>query len=603
MPAPAGRDQFVGVVSRRGRFSVAEPLFERGSRVTLTARGRDVKPGEMALIRVLRGGRGPRGEVVRPLGRVDVARNVVEALLADRGHARRFPGRVEQEAQAAARADESRRRRDLSELATFTIDPAQARDFDDAISIADEADGVRLWVHIADVAAHVRPGSALDAEAERRGNSVYVPGAVEPMLPEALSNHACSLVPGESRKAVTVEMRLDGRGEVRERSFYRSLIRSDARLAYEQVDAVFAGSASPPDLVAEPLARARATAAVLRERRLGRGALGLETSEPEFEFDSEGHVVRAIDDVQTESHGLIEELMILANEQVAGELERRRRGTLYRVHEQPEPAAIEYLVSQLESLEVPTPPLPAVLVPQSAGELAGEISAAVAHHVRRIGRGRDALTSLVLRSLKQAYYSPNNVGHAGLASPTYTHFTSPIRRYPDLVVHRALLAAVGGDEEPMPAHLLSEVAWHCSQTEREAMRAERAADDVCFAFLLERELFQRGWESEFEGEVSGVIAGGAFVSFVPGGEGAPYEGFLPARRMRGDYWELNEHQTALVGRESGRHIALGDPLTVGVSSIDPPRGRIGLVPAADREPPSAARGGRGSAGAPSRGSQ
>jgi ribonuclease R len=214
------------------------------------------------------------------------------------------------------------------------------------------------------------------------------------------------------------------------------------------------------------------------------------------------------------------------------------------------------------------------------------MAAAVADHARRTGGGRDPLTSLVLRSLKQAYYSPNNVGHAGLASDSYTHFTSPIRRYPDLVVHRALLSAVGGGEDLTPAHLLNEIGWHCSQTEREAMKVERTADDVCFAFLLQRELFERGWESEFEGEVRGVISAGAFVAFQPAKGSASCEGFLPVRRLRGDYWELNEHRTALVGRESGRQIRLGDPVTVTVQAIDPPRGRIDLVPGADREPPS-----------------
>jgi ribonuclease R len=587
MPEPAGpRDSFVGVLARRGRFMVAEPLFERAGRVSVDARRAHAGAGEIALVRVVGSGRGARGEVERTLGRPDVARDVLEALLVERGYARRFAGAVEREAQEAAADEDHHRRRDLTALATFTIDPPQARDFDDAVSVESDGDGLRLWVHIADVAAHVRPGTALDGEAERRGNSVYAPHAVEPMLPHSLSSDACSLVPGLPRKAVTVELRVNGSGEVSERSFYRGLIRSDARLDYEQVEEMFAGHAHAPDSVAAPLARARALAATLRQRRLARGALGLETSEPEFELDSEGHVVRAFDNVQTESHTLIEELMILANEQVARELARRRKSTLYRVHEQPEPAAIEFLAAQLESLDVPTPPIPRHLTPRVAGELAGMMAAKVADHVQRTGRGRNALTSLVLRALKQAFYSPNNVGHAGLASAMYTHFTSPIRRYPDLVVHRALLAAVGAGEEPPPAHSLGELGWHCSQTERAAMALERDADDVCFAFLVERRMFERGWGQEFEGEVSGVIGGGAFVSFAPGSGTAACEGFLPVRRLRGDYWELNEEGTALVGRESSRSIRLGDPLTVAVRAVDPPRGRIDLEPAADREPPA-----------------
>jgi ribonuclease R len=254
--------------------------------------------------------------------------------------------------------------------------------------------------------------------------------------------------------------------------------------------------------------------------------------------------------------------------------------TLYRVHEQPEPAAIEFLVEQLESLEIPTPPIPDRITPQSAGELAGAVGAAVGEHLRRGGGGRAALTSLVLRSLKQAYYSPSNLGHAGLASAAYTHFTSPIRRYPDLVVHRALLAAVGAGEHPPPAHALSEIGWHCSQTEREAMRVEREADDICMAFLLEHDLFEHGWDRSFEGEVSGLVPSGAFISFSLGGEpAAACEGFVPARKLPGEYFELNEERTALVGRRTGRRVRLGDPMDVSVHAVDPPRGRVDLTPA------------------------
>jgi ribonuclease R len=572
------REAFVGVLTRRGRFTVVEPLFEKDRSVTVDVRRRgDVSLGEMVLVRS-RDGRG-RPEVVRGLGRPEVARDVVEALLVERGHARRFPDRVEEEAAAAGGQDDDRRRTDLTGLPAFTIDPAQARDFDDAVSVEADGDGTRLYVHIADVAAHVRPGTALDGQAHERGNSVYVPGTVEPMLPFALSSDACSLVPGVPRKAVTVEMRVRADATVASASYYRSVIRSDRRLTYEEVDRSFAGELSIEEPVGPPLARARELAGALRERRLARGALGLETSEPEFEFDSPGHVVRAIDDVQTEAHSLIEELMILTNEQVASELERRRKPLLFRVHEQPEPAAIEFLAAQLESLDVPTPPLPEHMTPQVAGELAGAISAAVAEHIRRTGRGRVAFTSLVLRALKQAYYSPTNIGHAGLASASYAHFTSPIRRYPDLIAHRALLSAVGGDEDAPATHALSEIGWHCSQTEREAMSLERDADDICLAFLLEHDLYVNGWEREFEGEVGGVIGAGVFVSFAPGGEGtAPCEGFLPARRIPGDYFALNEEETALVGRRSGRRLRLGDPVTVAVRGVDPPRGRVDLEP-------------------------
>jgi ribonuclease R len=436
---------------------------------------------------------------------------------------------------------------------------------------------VRLWIHIADVAAHVAPGSGLEREAYARGNSTYVPGAVEPMLPHALSSGACSLSPAEERLAVTAEIELGEDGAVRASSFYRSLIRSDARLNYDQLDEVFAGRVSPPPGVAEPLELARAAAAVLAEVRRG-GVLEVDSREPEFGFDSGGGVEAARSVEQTEAHRLIERLMILTNEQIAALLERRRVATVYRVHEQPDPARVAFLIEQLGDLELPTPPVPERMTGRQAGAVAAEASRLVAAEARRRGHGREAYTSLVLRALQQAHYSDRNLGHAGLASPAYCHFTSPIRRYPDLLVHRGLLSAIGDDEEAPQPELTREAGIHCSERERESARAERAADDICAAFLLERELFEGGWDRGFEGEVSGVVGAGVFVRFA-GDLADVYEGFLPARRLAGERFEPNQTQTALVGTRSGRAVRLGDPVEVAVGRIEAPRGRVDLEPA------------------------
>ena len=661
-PAPAGA--LVAVIERRGRFLTAEPLFpsregEGGAarrhsaeRLTLGAsrsgRGGRIEVSAGELVLVHSGARGPGARVLRVLGRPDVARDVIEALMLDRGLARGFDAVVESEAAAAGervmRAPGDRR--DLRALPTFTIDPLSARDFDDAIS-AEELDGgdagagergTRIWVHIADVAAHVPEGSLVDREARRRATSVYVPGAVEPMLPHSLSSDACSLVPGRDRAAVTVELELHG-ARVARAAFYRSLIRSDARLDYERVDRIFAGSESAAEPWGAPLRAARDAAAALQDVRERNGALVVDSEEPEFEFDERGHVICILARAQTESHRLIEHLMIAANEAVAALLEQRGVPCLFRVHERPAPERVERLADQLATLEVPTPALPEHMSSTQATDLLGEMSRRVEQHVRRTGHGRKALGSLVLRSLKQAYYSPKNLGHAGLRSPSYCHFTSPIRRYPDLVCHRALLSAVGGGEAAPRAGELVELGLWCSEREREAMIIERDADDVASCFALERLLYEQGHDQRFSGEITGLISAGAFIAFGldgdahmgAGGAGesvgdlsaASFEGMLPVRLLRPpapagasagasadarrragqgargrrngpravnvrdgerdgerEWWELNAQSTILQGERTGATLRLGDAVEVRVARVDTIRGRVDLLPAA-----------------------
>jgi ribonuclease R len=568
-PERAAAGPVVGVLAKHGRFWTVEPFFARGRRVNVD-RPRNARSGDLVLA-VPHGRGGGHGRIVRRIGRPDTAREVLEALMLDRGLRRRFDPLVEREARDPSLPEVPRR--DLRALPTFTIDPPTARDFDDAISAERlETGAIRIWVHIADVAAHVPAGSAVDREAYRRATSVYVPGKVEPMLPEALSNEACSLVPHQDRLAVTVELELDGARVVRS-AFHRSLIRSDARLDYPRVDRIFAEKERAEEPWARPLADARAAAAALDAAGAARGALAVESVEPEFDFSREGHVTGLAPSEQTESHTLIEHLMIAANEAVAGLLEARKLPALYRVHEQPEPNRVEHLVEQLAALDVATPPLPEALTPQQAGALMGEISRLVDAHVRRTGRGRAGLTSLVLRSLKQAHYSARNSGHDGLQSPRYCHFTSPIRRYPDLICHRALLAAIGAGEQPPEAASMDEAGEWCSLRERDAAAIERTADDVARAFLLEGELFERGWQAEWPGEVIGVIGAGAFVAFGDG-----HEGLLPVRRLRGDWWELDPLEVMLVGAQSGNAIRLGDSASVQVERVDAPRGRVELSP-------------------------
>ncbi len=388
---------------------------------------------------------------------------------------------------------------------------------------------------------------------------------------------------------MTIELELHG-ANVSRAAFYRSVIRSDVRLDYERVDRIFAAREPAAEPWRASLAAAREAAAALQDARERSGALVVDSEEPEFLFDRDGNVSEIRGRVQTESHRLIEHLMIAANEAVAEHLERRGVPCLYRVHERPQPERVERLADQLASLGVPTPPMPDVMSSTQAAELVGEISRRVDLHVRRTGSGRAALSSLVLRSLMQAYYSPANVGHAGLHSAAYCHFTSPIRRYPDLVCHRALLSSVGGSESAPRAGELSELGSWTSERERDAMTIERDADDVACCFALERELYEDGWERTFPGEVRGLISAGAFVAFgnVSGAQEMVYEGMLPIRNLRmaegeGDWWELNEEGTILRGERTGATIRLGDPIEVRVARVEAIRGRVDLLPAVQEE--------------------
>jgi ribonuclease R len=575
-------------VARWGKFWSLEPLFA-DERAWLVAHG-GLQPrlGDIVLAVPVHGN---RQRITQILGPGTDLSAVLKAMMYAARLPQGFSDEVEREAVAAQQLAAARDpdRADVRDLATFTIDPDSARDFDDAISVRREGGGYRAWVHIADVSYYVPVGGPIDLEARLRTSSVYLPLWAEPMLPHELSSGVCSLKAGEERKCVTAEFAFDASGERRDVRLYRSLIRSDHRLTYGYVDGVLEAGGAPPaappalpagsatgpadaDLVAH-LLLAQELAQALRRRRFSRGALQIGSFEPEYGFDAQGRLIGAASRPETASHALVEEFMLAANEAVAQFLLKKKGRALYRVHEEPDPHAVDSLIATLEDLGVPTPPLPP---PEKA--TAGQVAAALrrlSEQLPRISarenRGRLAFPQLLLRSLKQAFYSPENQGHFGLASSAYVHFTSPIRRYPDLVVHRSLLKRLGLDGVEFDDGALQAVGAACSTAERAIAKFELRADDVALSFLLDEQLGRDGWDATFEGEIIGLLGSGLFVHF-----GSTFEGYLPVRRLGDERFNESPLGSSLETASGKRRFRLGDPVTVRVVRIQKVRGKVEL---------------------------
>ena len=508
---------------------------------------------------------GKRARIVERLGAADAPGAISRMMIASFDIPAEFPASALAEA-AAARplgATDTAGRADLRHLALVTIDDSDARDFDDAVwaEPADDAaspgDGPGGWhivVAIADVAHYVTPGGALDREAARRGNSVYFPDRVVPMLPEALSNELCSLKPGEDRPCLAAHLWIDADGRKLRHRFERALMRSAARLTYDRVQAMRDGAAEPNALAPERVAALYGAFAALERAKRARGALLLDLAEHRVVLDAERRPVAVVPRVRLDSHRLIEEFMILANVAAAEELEGRQRACLYRVHDQPDPEKLAALRDFLGEMGIPGLALAKGQVIRP--ELFNRILA------RAAGSKEAALVNeLVLRAQAQAAYSPNNLGHFGLALPRYAHFTSPIRRYADLVVHRALLgegarAGEGG---------LEEIAEHISATERRAAAAERAALDRYRARLLGGAV-----GTLFDARITGVAAFGLFVGLPESGT----DGLVPISTLPSDYYDHDAPRHRLVGRRSGRVFALGDAARVKLAEADPVGGRL-----------------------------
>jgi ribonuclease R len=469
----------------------------------------------------------------------------------------RFPAAAEREA-AAAREPGTRElhgRLDLRGVLVFTIDPEDARDHDDALSLrALDHDRFEVGIHIADVSHYVALDSALDAEAVERGTSCYLPGGVVPMLPEALSADLCSLRPERDRLALSVLAELDARGALHGCRFAESVIRSSHRLHYREVQEAFDGRNTFPRALAESLEGLRRLARALRRRRHATGALDLEVAEVKAWVDERGETLRLERREHLESHELIEEFMLLANRCVGEEGERRKSGLLYRVHDPPAPGKLAELDVMLKALGLPR------LGHAHAHDPARALQALLA--VPLDPAHRRLLHRLVLRSLARARYLERDIGHFGLATREYCHFTSPIRRYPDLHNHRRVREWILGRRTAAwdPA-ALEALAARCSASEQNAADAEREAVKVKSLRHLERRLGERA-----SGIITGFVPRGFFVEL----DDVPAEGFVRVSQDLDDHFMLEASGVRMVGRRTRRRFTLGDPVEVIVARVDVP---------------------------------
>lgn len=551
------RGRVLGVVQKTKHGFILSPTdkkakydFDVAQEDLNGARVDDIALGE---IQPARGLKNKKVRIVKVIGRRDDPKAISLIALSEAGMHEDFLPRVIEETKGM-RVPELKGRDDLRHIPLVTIDGADARDFDDAVFAEKDGDGYHLIVAIADVSYYVRPGSELDKEAYRRGNSTYFPDRVVPMLPEALSNDLCSLRPNEDRACMAFHLYIDATGHLKKHRIVRGLMRSVARLTYEQVQAARDGVADDltKPLLNTVIAPLYEAYAVLNAARIKRGALELDLPERQILIDKNGNMTGVINRARYDSHKLIEEFMILANVAAAQTLEARKAPCVYRIHDRP---SMQKLDSAREFVTAFGLSLPKgnVTQPQQINHLLALSKKLPYSHL---------ISEVILRTQAQAVYSPENIGHFGLALQKYAHFTSPIRRYADLLVHRSLIKAYdlgpGGltDEERAS---LEERAQHISETERTSASAERSAVDRFTAAWLSQRI-----GAEFSARITGVTRFGLFIELDENGA----DGLIPIRSLPQDFYIHDEKQHALVGRKSGRLYRLGAAVQVYLREAD-----------------------------------
>ena len=573
--------RLLGVVRKSRREVRVEPVDRRTkeSLVLPPHEAEELSDGDLVLAQVASGGAhryGPKlGKLLEVVGREDDPRAASLIAIHTHGIPIGFTEAAEAEA-AQAQEPTLQGRTDLRDIPLVTIDPPDARDHDDAVYAEPDSDpknvgGWVVWVAIADVAAYVRPASALDREARDKGNSVYFPDRVEPMLPHALSSNMCSLRQGENRACMAVRMVFDRSGRKTGHKFVRGLMRSAAKLSYDQAQAAIDGDPDDQtgplmDRVLRPLWDAYAC---LKTGREARAPLEITSTERRIVIGEDGHVASITARVSLEAHKLIEEMMIQANVAAAETLEQRRSPLIYRVHDTPSMEKVQALADFLATIGLDW----------SKGQAPTTVRFNRLLDETRGGPHAEIVNEVVLRTQMQAYYSPDNIGHFGLNLARYAHFTSPIRRYADLIVHRALIGALDfGDDglSPFDVTHIGETAEMITASERRAMAAERdATDRYVAAYLAERQ------GAEFDGRITGVTRFGLFIRLAEVGA----DGLAPVSTLGDEYFIHDERTHALVGERTGRRWRLGAQVRVRLEEATPLTGGLLFSVLSDPEPP------------------
>ncbi len=565
----AATNRVLGVIRKSNREVRVEPVDRRSKDVLLVphAQAEGLKDGDLVLAAIEKGEHryGPkRGKILETIGREDDPRAASLIAIHAHGVPTGFSDAVEAEAQDQE-LPSLKGREDLRDLPLITIDPADARDHDDAVHAHRDddpknADGWVVWVAIADVAAYVRMGTALDREARAKGNSTYFPDRVEPMLPEVLSNGLCSLKEGENRACLAVRMVFDKDGRKLSHRFVRGLMRSHASLSYEQAQSAIDGQ---PDDVTGPIMDRilyplwNAYHAMLKGR-LKRSPLLIESAERKVLMDPGGGIGAIEPRKSLEAHRLIEEMMIQANVCAAETLEQKRTPLIYRVHEAPSQEKIFNLADFLQTIGKPW----------AKGEPATTKRFNRLLDETRDGPHAEVVNEVVLRTQMQAIYSPENIGHFGLNLDRYAHFTSPIRRYSDLIVHRGLIRALNLGKDGLTDREIAElatIAEQVTQTERRSMAAERDAMDRYIAAFLEDRV-----GATFPGRITGVTRFGLFVRLEETGA----DGLVPVSSLGDEYFTHDDRTHALVGERTGRRWTLGRSVEVRLVEATPVTGGL-----------------------------